>query len=90
MQIFLLVNYISFVVGRWREFMVNCHTIQARLHDIALICGGSVKTPVQPQTRRKLFKIYRYLSIIHALVSYELVLIILCLPNAYEGSCLNN
>lgn len=65
--VFLLVGYITFVVARWREFMVNCHIIQGRLHDTALLIGGAMKSPVSLEDRRKLFKIYRLLNLIHAL-----------------------
>lgn len=65
--IFLLVGYIAFIVSRWREFMVNCHTIQARIHDIALLAGSSPIPPVQLPVRKKLFTIYRYLNLTHAL-----------------------
>lgn len=65
--IFLIVGYLAFVVSRWREFMVNCHTIQAKLHDTALLCGGSVLPTPSAQMRRKLYRIYRYLNLIHVL-----------------------
>lgn len=65
--IFLLVGYIAFIVSRWREFMVNCHAIQGRIHDIALLAGSSVIPPVQLPVQQKLFTIYRYLNLTHAL-----------------------
>eukprot|EP00584_Thalassiosira_punctigera_P005156 CAMPEP_0172539082 /NCGR_PEP_ID=MMETSP1067-20121228/10349_1 /TAXON_ID=265564 ORGANISM="Thalassiosira punctigera, Strain Tpunct2005C2" /NCGR_SAMPLE_ID=MMETSP1067 /ASSEMBLY_ACC=CAM_ASM_000444 /LENGTH=529 /DNA_ID=CAMNT_0013324707 /DNA_START=74 /DNA_END=1663 /DNA_ORIENTATION=- len=69
---FLLAGYVSYVALRWRDFLVNCHTIQARIHDVALTCGMSVQRPVRMDTRRRLFKIYRYLSCIHA-ITYQSV-----------------
>ena len=65
--IFLIVGYISFVVQRWREWMVNCHSIQGRLNDIAMLIGGCVGPNPDKVVRKKLFKIYRYLNVIHAL-----------------------
>ena len=54
-------------VDRWRKWMVNSHTLQARLHDIGLTVGGSVATPVDLETRKGLFSVYRHLNVIHAL-----------------------
>lgn len=65
--IFLIVGYLGFVVQRWRAFMVNCHTVQANLHGVALLCGGSTIGTPSMEIRKQLFKIYRYLNLIHAL-----------------------
>lgn len=63
----MLTGYVTYVASRWRDFLVNCHKLQGRIHDIALTCGKSAQAPVKEESRRKLFKIYRYLSAIHAL-----------------------
>jgi hypothetical protein len=65
--IFLLVGYISFLVDRWRKFLVNCHRIQGAIHNVAILAGGSAIAPVRLEVRQKLYKIYRYLNLIHAL-----------------------
>ena len=65
--VFLLVGYIGYVVERWRLFMRNCHETQAKIHDVALLCGGSILGSPTTKIRRKLYRIYRYLNLIHAL-----------------------
>jgi hypothetical protein len=65
--VFLLIGYIGYVVHRWREFMVNCHEVQAKLHDVALLCGGAITSVPSREVRVKLFRIYRYINVIHAL-----------------------
>jgi len=65
--IFLISGYIAYMVARWRDFFVNCHTIQARIHDVALLTGSSPTFPVSHPVRQKLYKIYRYLNLVHAL-----------------------
>lgn len=67
LPIFLMVGYINFIVERWRAFLTNCHGIQGTIHNIGMLCGGSVSTPVSPSTRQKLFKIYRFLNLVHAM-----------------------
>lgn len=64
---FLLVGYIAFVANRWREFLANCHSIQGSIHDTALLCGGAMLKPPSVEIRSRLFNIYRYLNLIHAL-----------------------
>lgn len=65
--IFLLVGYIGFITQRWREWMVNCHTIQAKIQDIAMFCGGSTGSTVNMTQRKQLYKIYRLLNFIHVI-----------------------
>jgi hypothetical protein len=65
--VFLLIGYIGYVVQRWREFMVNCHECQAKIHDVALLVGGAVVGTPNLEMRKKLYRIYRYLNVIHAL-----------------------
>ena len=77
LPIFLIVGYIGFVVERWRNWMVNCHVTQARLHDVAMICGGCVSPNPSKQVRARLYKIYRYCNVMHA-VCYKSASPILC------------
>lgn len=63
---FLLVGYISYMLLRWRTWMVNCHRIQSGLHNVALLMGGAARPPVALPVRRKLFRVYRLLNLIHA------------------------
>jgi hypothetical protein len=65
--VFLLSGYLTFVLSRWRAFMINCHTIQGRIHDVALLCGCAVGASPRSEVRKRLFVIYRYLNLIHAL-----------------------
>ena len=66
--IFLLVGYIGYVVGRWRAWMVNAHHMQGRLNDVAMLCGACVEAHhVRRTVRQRLYKIYRYLTLLHAL-----------------------
>jgi Bestrophin, RFP-TM, chloride channel len=65
--VFLLIGYTGYVVMRWREFMVNCHECQNKIHDVALLCGGACNAPPNKRIRRKLYRIYRYLNVVHAL-----------------------
>jgi hypothetical protein len=65
--VFLTVGYLAFVLSRWREFMINCHEMQGDIHDVALLCGSAVSVAPGPEVRKRLFTIYRYLNLIHAL-----------------------
>jgi len=71
LPIFLLLAYMGFLVERWRQFLLTCHTIQGRIHDIGFLCGSGVKTPIDIDTQKKMYTIYRYLNVVH----------ILCLKN---------
>jgi len=64
---FLLLNLLGYMAVRWRDTLVNCHTVQARLHDIGTSVGGAVLTPDDPNTRRLLYRLYRYLNAVHGL-----------------------
>lgn len=63
---FLLLGLLSYTTGRWRESLVNAHTIQARIHDIGAAVGGAV-IRVDLPTRKVLYRLYRYLNTVHAL-----------------------
>ena len=65
--IFLLVGHISFTASRWREFMLNCHRLQGRVHDIGMLCGGCLTKTASLAHRKQLYIIYRYLNAIHAM-----------------------
>jgi len=75
--IFLIVGYIAFVVERWREWFANCHVMQGRLHDIAILLGACVGPNPSFPVRKRLFKIYRYLNALQALC-YKSALPSLC------------
>jgi len=62
---FLLLGLLSFIVDRWRGFLLNCHSLQARIHDVGVCIGSSVKKPEDLKIRRKLFRLYRYLNVVH-------------------------
>ena len=63
---FLLLGLLGYIVSRWRDFLVNSHTVQARLHDIGVAVGGSVIDSTCPKTRSNIFKLYRYLNVVHS------------------------
>jgi hypothetical protein len=79
---FLLLGLLTYVVDRWRNFLTNCHTVQARLHDIGVSVGGAVTNPQDPETRKNLYKLYRYLNVAHA-KTYASVC--LAIPNHSAG-----
>tara|TARA_B100000795_G_scaffold70522_1_gene49429 strand:- start:1366 stop:1866 length:501 start_codon:yes stop_codon:yes gene_type:complete len=47
---FLLLGLLTFIVSRWREFLITCHTVQARLHDIGVCVGMAVMKPDDQET----------------------------------------
>jgi hypothetical protein len=65
--IFLLVGHISFTASRWREFMLNCHTLQGCVHDIGNLCGGCLTKTATLAHLKQLYIIYRYVNAIHAM-----------------------
>jgi len=65
--IFLLVGYTGYLVNKFKDWMVNCHTVQARIHDIGVLVGGAIMTPDEPAAREKVFEVYRLLNLIHVL-----------------------
>ena len=64
---FLLFGLLGYVVGRWQDWLVNCHTLQARLHDIGLAVGMGVIDTSNSHTRSSLYRLYRYLNVVHAM-----------------------
>ena len=65
--IFLLQGYVGYAVVRWREFVKIGYSIQGRIHDVALICGGAIANPHERASRELAFKLYRYLNLAHFL-----------------------
>ena len=63
---FLLLGLLGYVVSRWRDFLVNSHEMQARFHDIGIAVGAGVIDPTCPKTRSSIFKLYRYLNVVHS------------------------
>ena len=51
---------------RWRDFLTNCHTVQARLHDIGVAVGAAIVDPSSLRVRKKLYTLYRYMNVAHA------------------------
>jgi len=67
MVAFLLLGLLNFVVGRWREYLVTCQTVQSKLQDLAINIGGAVIDGDDAATRSRLFQLYRYLNVAHAM-----------------------
>jgi len=67
LPLFLVLAYTAFLVERWREFLQTCYSIQGRLQDIGLLTGSIVPVPVTWGTKKQLYKIYRYLNMVHVL-----------------------
>ncbi len=67
LPLFLVLAAFAFLVDRWQRFMVTCHTIQGRLHDIGILCGSLPTSPITELSQRKLYTVYRYLNVIHIL-----------------------
>jgi hypothetical protein len=63
---FLLLGLLSYIVERWRDFLTNCHTVQARFHDIGVAVGASIVDPSSLRVRKELYKLYRYMNVAHA------------------------
>mmetsp|Transcript_28849 Transcript_28849/g.88450 ORF Transcript_28849/g.88450 Transcript_28849/m.88450 type:complete len:696 (-) Transcript_28849:628-2715(-) len=65
---FLLMGYLGYSIGRWRQFLNYGYSIQGRIHDIALLTGGSLLSPgADENSRRFAYRIYRYLNLVHLL-----------------------
>jgi len=67
LPIFLLLAYVGFVVDRWRLFLKLGHVIQGCIQGTGLLVGSKVPVPVPESTKKRLYKIYRYLNMIHIL-----------------------
>ena len=65
--VFLMQSYLGYAIVRWRSFITIGYGIQGRIHDIALMTGGSLLRPAHPQSRIVAFRLYRYLNMAHLL-----------------------
>jgi len=67
LPIFLVLAYTAFLVERWRDFLQTCYSTQGAIQDIGLLAGSIVHVPVTRETKKQLYKIYRYLNMAHVL-----------------------
>jgi len=65
---FLLIGYVGYIVTRWQNYQSLGFGVQGRIHDIGVMVGGSLKQPEQPETQQFVFRIYRYLNLVHLLL----------------------
>jgi len=65
LPIFLILAYTAFLVERWRKFVITCHQIQGRIHDVGILTGSLVRVPVPLAARKQLYRIYRHLTMVH-------------------------
>ena len=70
--LFLLLGLLSYVTARWRDWLVNSHTVQAALHDIGLGVGSCLINP-DAEAKAAVYDLYRYLNTIHALLYQSVV-----------------
>lgn len=69
LPLFLLLAYVGFLLDRWRQFMVTCHIIQGRLHDIAMLVGSIPDSKnITKEEKKQLYKIYRTMNVLYILV----------------------
>ncbi|GFH57868.1 hypothetical protein CTEN210_14344 [Chaetoceros tenuissimus] len=71
LPIFLLLAYIAFLVQRWRDFMVTCHSLQGRFGDIGILIGSIPGKNVTLQEKKHLYKIYRLMNSLHIILYKE-------------------
>jgi len=64
---FLIIGLLNFVVARWRDYLVTCQTVQAKLRDLGVAIGAAVTNGADAATRVRLFQIYRYLNVVHCM-----------------------
>ena len=60
------------MTARWRDWLVNSHTVQAALHDIGLGVGSCLVNP-DAEAKAAVYDLYRYLNTIHALLYQSVV-----------------
>lgn len=65
--VFLLFGYLGYSVTLWRRFVEQGTLIQGRIHDICIMVGGAVIDPNDSDTRKILYRIYRYVTVAHFL-----------------------
>lgn len=73
LPIFLLLAYIAFLVDTWRNFMVVCHTIQGRLHNLGAIIGSIPGKNVSDEEKAQLYKLYRLMNTLHIILYKDLL-----------------
>jgi hypothetical protein len=67
LPIFLITGALGFLVDRWRRWLIIVQTTWKHVNDIAMLLGGAVPNPAPMDIRKKLFKVYRYANLCHAL-----------------------
>jgi hypothetical protein len=65
--VFLLFGYLGYSVTLWRRFVEQGTFIQGRLHDVCIMVGGAVIDSSDKETRKSLYRVYRYLTVAHFL-----------------------
>uniref|UniRef100_A0A7S3VDI0 Bestrophin homolog n=1 Tax=Chaetoceros debilis TaxID=122233 RepID=A0A7S3VDI0_9STRA len=65
LPIFLILAYIAFLVNRWRDFMITCHTIQGNIQDVGILVGSVPADQVTKEEKKQIYKIYRLLNAAH-------------------------
>lgn len=65
--VFLLFGYLGYSVTLWRRFVEQGTLIQGRIHDVCIMVGGAVIEPSDNDTRKLLYRIYRYVTVAHFL-----------------------
>ena len=70
--VFLLLGLLSYVTLRWREWLVNSHTVQAALHDVGVLVGASIVAPDE-RAKDTVYELYRLLNDIHAVLYKSVV-----------------
>ena len=70
--VFLLLGLLSYVTLRWREWLVNSHTVQAALHDVGVLVGASIVAPDE-RAKDTVYELYRLLNAIHAVLYKSVV-----------------
>jgi len=63
----MLLGLLNFVVARWREYLAVLQTVKAKVQDLGVAVGAAVIDGADADTRRRLFRIYRYLNVVHAM-----------------------
>eukprot|EP00594_Rhizosolenia_setigera_P006378 CAMPEP_0178944326 /NCGR_PEP_ID=MMETSP0789-20121207/3086_1 /TAXON_ID=3005 /ORGANISM="Rhizosolenia setigera, Strain CCMP 1694" /LENGTH=371 /DNA_ID=CAMNT_0020624031 /DNA_START=681 /DNA_END=1796 /DNA_ORIENTATION=+ len=71
LPIFLLLAYIAFLVQRWRDFMVTCHSLQGRFGDLGILVGSIPGKDVTLREKKQLYRIYRLINSLHIMLYKE-------------------
>ena len=70
--LFLLLGLLSYVTARWRDWLVNSHTVQAALHDVGVLVGASIVAPDE-RANETIYELYRLLNAVHAVLYKSVV-----------------